>query len=101
MELQKAVVLFAAEPAPMLVSRDKKYASKSRKLADVEALLVISSVCRDWNRIIATYHRRILRSLNCELIHLWSSVEKTVFISRFFNVSLRVRAPEFVSVYKQ
>jgi hypothetical protein len=74
MELRKAVVLFdkmlAKEPVPMQVSRDEKYASKSRKMADVQVIVVMSSVCRDWSRIFATSHHRILRSIISELICL-------------------------------
>jgi hypothetical protein len=81
--LGKAVVmfrkLFAEEPASMSVSYDGKDDSISRKLVDSQALIVISSVCRYWRRIISSCNPRSLqqlrRSFNSKLIRLYSLVK--------------------------
>jgi hypothetical protein len=67
MELRKAAVVFrkmlAAEPVPMIIFPYQKNASKSLKLADVQTLLMISSVCRYWSCIFATCQRKSLQQL--------------------------------------
>jgi hypothetical protein len=76
--LRKAAVMFrkllAEEPESMRVSYDGECYSISRKQADAQALIVISSVCRYWSRIISSCNRRSLqqlrRSFNSKLIRL-------------------------------